>query len=82
MNNIEILDNTPLEKDNEGETIEVGQWYWVLNNVDYKKDPKPDWLGCIMQIGSNYVELNAPSAPQGGTKYVRVRTGNKNASLL
>lgn len=37
--------------DNEAE-LEVGQWYWVQQS-----DDKKPWLGCIVHVGSNYVQL-------------------------
>ncbi len=41
-------------------TVEVGQWYWV-NPGDAKKR----WLGCVMAVGSNYVELRSRSHAHG-----------------
>jgi hypothetical protein len=49
----------------------LGEWYWVLKNTDYKGDPQPDWLGCAMKVGSNFVEIHSPHSKQGHT-YVRI----------
>lgn len=43
----------------DGETPEVGQWYWV-NDKDRKGNPYR-WFGCVTHIGSNYVRLTEPS---------------------
>lgn len=52
--------------------IEVGQWYWVTTPVLWdgswknddgspmKKGEVARWLGCVMEIGSNYLRLQAP----------------------
>lgn len=57
--------------DKPGDTVSddltIGQWYWIKRNRikgsrdddDDSDDPKR-WLGCIVHIGSNYVELNGP----------------------
>lgn len=39
---------------NDGPLIEVGQWYWVNGSDE-------EWLGCVVEIGSNYAEFNGPS---------------------
>lgn len=43
------------------DTVEVGQWYWV-------KGKKP-WFGCVVHIGSNYVEVEQP---RGGSTRIHV----------
>lgn len=40
------------EKSESGTLLEIGQWYWV------KDDDDPRWLGCIVHVGSNYVEMS------------------------
>ncbi len=44
----------------EGATVKLGEWYWVN---DEKGDPpkKYRWFGCVMEIGSNYFELQHPN---------------------
>ena len=43
--------------------VRVGQWYWVK-----RSDPEyNDWLGCCINIGSNYVELDGP---EGGPQRI------------
>ncbi|KKN96656.1 hypothetical protein LCGC14_0163000 [marine sediment metagenome] len=51
---------------------EVGQWYWVKHTksryneeTDKYEDYEYEWLGCITEIGSNYVELHSPRGHQG-----------------
>lgn len=34
----------------EGDPIELGQWYWT-------KREKQDWFGCVVHIGSNFIQL-------------------------
>lgn len=43
----------------------LGQWYWV-------KTEKGNRLACVMQIGSNYVELHRPSLKGNGHHVHRV----------
>lgn len=48
----------------------LGQWYWVSDEAgwrdtdeegnDLKEGEKYRWLGCVMQIGSNFLELKSP----------------------
>lgn len=54
---------TPLSK----AEPQLGEWYWVKQ--DSETDP---WLGCIMKIGSNFVELHAPHSDHGGYNYERI----------
>lgn len=34
----------------------ITEWYWVCG----KEDPDDRWLGCVVQVGSNFVELRGP----------------------
>lgn len=59
--------------------LALGQWYWVTdvcrwdNDVKgMKKGDKYEWFGCVMQIGSNFVELHTPHAPGDGYSTTRV----------
>lgn len=45
--------------------VGIGQWYWVQSD-------KAEWLGCVVQVGSNYVELQEPSDPKHGFRSIRV----------
>lgn len=59
--------------------IEIGQWYWVTDTVRWdgawKRDdgspiPKGEtvrWLGCVMEIGSNYIYLQSPERDRSST---------------
>lgn len=61
-----------LDREANGVELALGQWYWVKDE-DRVKDPisgewlkKPcEWLGCVMHIGSNFVELHAPHGSSG-----------------
>jgi hypothetical protein len=69
-----------LEQD---DLIEIGQWYWVKEVVRWDGEWKNDdgtsmdkgeevkWLGCVMKIGSNYIELQSPPK-DGSSRNVRV----------
>lgn len=50
---VENLDPKNTQEVEAPETIEVGQWYWV-------KGDKGRWFGCIVHVGSNYVEVESP----------------------
>ena len=50
------------------DTIEVGQWYWVKSiNKKWNKEKQDydvtpfEWLGCVMHVGSNYLQLGGPA---------------------
>jgi hypothetical protein len=70
------------------EQCEIGQWYWVTEECSYEgqwtrddgtKIPAGEevkWLGCVMQIGSNFVELHAPARPGNGGRSTRVHFEN------
>jgi hypothetical protein len=65
--------------DNTAVNIEVGQWYWV-QDVDREWDDvaqahvkvKSEWLGCVMNVGSNYLLLRSPSGRHSGYTTTRV----------
>jgi len=52
--------------------VQIGQWYWVKDKVEWdgawtnddgtpmKKGSEVRWLGCVREIGSNYVGLESP----------------------
>ncbi len=60
-------------------TVEIGQWYWVKDcdktwdeaTKKYKETPY-EWLGCVMHVGSNYLELRSPPKPNSGYSYTRM----------
>jgi hypothetical protein len=43
----------------------LGEWYWV------KEDGK-SWFGCVMKVGSNFVELHGPHSYRGGYHWDRL----------
>lgn len=45
-----------------GDEPRVGWWYMVTDDGD---PPAPRWLGCVVHVGSNYVELKGPSPTDG-----------------
>ncbi len=55
----EILKTPPLSETLPEEPLVRGQWYWVQDK-DWEGDSF-EWLGCITNIGSNYVELDGPT---------------------
>lgn len=58
-------DDANLVTDGATGMVEIGQWYWV-------KYSKGDWLGCVTQIGSNFVELTSPKIEGFGRRSTRV----------
>lgn len=47
--------------------VRIGEWYWVKDSqyTGRSDDNGPvyeefEWLGCVMELGTNYVELRAP----------------------
>lgn len=66
------------------EKVAIGQWYWVSEEVRYdgqwtrddgskmKEGEFARWLGCVMKIGSNFVELEAPSSGRSSGHSLRV----------
>lgn len=69
----------PLESEGNSESYAVGQWYWVPRKAD-SRDPVTEWLGCVMTIGSNYVELHSPSH-KTGHRVARVHLDDAPSSL-
>ena len=47
----ELVPKDPERIPDQGELIEIGQWYWT------KLKNEKDFFGCVIQIGSNFVEL-------------------------
>ncbi|MHB8549319.1 MAG: hypothetical protein ACYDAZ_09185, partial [Thermoplasmataceae archaeon] len=56
------------------EHLAVGQWYWVKDPSD--EEPDAEWLGCVMKIGSNFVELRDVGDGNGGHCWSRVLLSN------
>lgn len=62
--------------------VAVGQWYWVSDierrwntDSDGHVNVPYEWMGCVMQVGSNYLKLEEPRA-SGGTRTIRVHFEN------
>jgi hypothetical protein len=62
----------------EADQPKLGQWYWVTQisrwdgDHDLKKGDSYKWLGCVMKIGSNFVELHTPHNNHKGHEYTRI----------
>lgn len=55
--------NTPdPQKIHDAPIVEVGQWYWVAPD---ESDERQEWFSCVVEIGSNYVELHG--VPHGNS---------------
>lgn len=63
-----------VERDAAQPALAVGQWYWVRARDD--DESAEEWIGCVMEIGSNYVKVKAPS---GGS--ARIHLGEAPALL-
>jgi hypothetical protein len=59
----EAGDAERMEREDTGPKL--GDWYWVKG-----KKKADDWLGCVMQVGSNFVEIHSPTI--GWTQTTRV----------
>lgn len=65
-------DASPIERESPLPEIALGQWYWVQSTErvkdtetgKYREEPY-EWLGCVMHLGSNYVELHSPHSAHG-----------------
>lgn len=56
---VETTENTQIP--NEPEKLELGQWYWITpskRDEDEDDDEAQEWFGCIVHVGSNYVEMS------------------------
>lgn len=47
----------------------LGHWYWVK---EIEKGVESEWLGCAMNVGSNFVELHSPHSRDFGHNHERV----------
>jgi len=54
-------DPKPARIEQPQDSVEIGQWYWIQYENGHKR------LGCVTQIGTNYVEVTQP-----GGAYTRV----------
>jgi hypothetical protein len=55
----------------EGDLIEIGQWYYVLNEDDEDGKRASRWFACVVCVGSNYVELRGP---KGGSTRIHINS--------
>jgi len=74
MNNIRPTnDDTESLIEKEGaDNIKLGQWFWVTSeeyNDELDNWKEHEWLGCVVNIGSNHIELKSP--PYGNGHKVR-----------
>lgn len=73
--------SNPVEVEKEAreeETIEIGQWFWVIDEEGADGPPANSplegsgWFGCVTEVGSNYVRINEPRAERLSYMQVRV----------
>jgi len=60
--------------DIEDDELVLGSWYWVDNGE------KPQWLGCITEIGTNYVAITSPKS-NSSRYFCRVHFNEVNEKL-
>ena len=72
MINVPDLDNTRVERETTQPQLALGQWYWVTSTEPVEDesgegwhDEHYEWLGCVMQTGSNFVGLESPHGTSG-----------------
>lgn len=55
--------------------VKIGQWFWVARDLSScdcntkkcricgprKRNEKPEWLGCVVHVGSNFAKLKSPT---------------------
>lgn len=51
----------------------VGQWCWV-------GDGESEWLGCVIHVGSNFIELNSPHG-KSGYRTIRIHMDERDEHL-
>lgn len=68
--------------------IEIGKWYWVKSNGSHWCDKagkrincEYEWLGCAMEIGSNYVLVQEPEENGHGYNQTRIHFDDAFAKL-
>ncbi len=71
MKKNEIVEANHSTVENISTEIQIGQWFWVKSereNSTYENSDSPitnAWLGCVVAIGSNYVEIRSPDDNRG-----------------
>lgn len=55
---------TTITRESVEDNFKLGNWFWVL-------DSGSEWLGCVMEIGTNFLEVHEPQTSRG-TSFVRV----------
>lgn len=60
-----VKKTTHIMPDVDDDIIELGQWYW------YEEGKEP-WLGCVTEIGSNYITLSSPRHKSKGYYNTRI----------
>lgn len=58
-----------IERESSDSHYKLGNWFWVL------EDDGTEWLGCAMQIGSNFIEIHEPYSSSGYESF-RVHLSN------
>lgn len=62
MSRVQIVPkNTNTTFSSEQDPTELGSWYWYKNGSDDDEDEGEESLGCIVAMGSNYVEVEGLS---------------------
>lgn len=68
--------------------IEIGKWYWVKDSGSHQCEKtgeringEYEWLGCAMEIGSNYVLIEEPAEDRHGYSSCRVHFDEVFATL-
>lgn len=65
------------------DAVKLGDWYWVTQKTKWKgewtedgkdlpKGAEVKWLGCVQQVGSNFVELKSPPCRDHGYSSLRI----------
>lgn len=60
-------DDGNITREGGGQLYNIGEWYWVKSERD-----DDEWLGCVVDIGSNYVKVQEPVDQRSGYRSVKV----------
>lgn len=85
MKDITPLSNTaPHEAEERHNPYAPGNWVWVKDkkwNSEKQDHDEYEWLGCIIDFGSNYVLIEAPAKPRSYGSTVRVHNDKLETKL-
>ena len=71
-----------VEKEQIESNFKLGNWFWVKTSKKDRHDIKDGrWLGCVMEVGSNYVEIHQPESKNKGYVCQRIHFSDVHETL-